>query len=356
VGHASPRWKGAKTRSEADQNNLELSQKRVREVRQAVERIIRFELQDHNVSFKFQESQAPADNLQTVLIDDDAKGSEETLAEASGNRSAIGKQFQRVDVRVVLTHLIEGSAPSQQFKSVSHSSASKKWALRLGGSIDVHAVVGVSITSILLKNLETHRSPNWVNGAIIAYGFGGNVFGFLKKSKDWDKIKDVVLNAADKLSTAGVSYSFGDWVEFQTDTPKRFYDFDQALIRLTTFGVSLFIGGSLTKVTIYGFGSDAESMDHSGLDLGKLKLGGYVDHGYIDLALHKGIDDDVYKGKVVDVWERYQRQEPHHFFHHVEFELEEHEMSHDQKTKLTSIVAQVCQNYVSSLTKPTDSD
>jgi hypothetical protein len=62
VGHASPRWKSAKSAAEADKENLELSERRVRSVRQAVEKIIRFKLKDHKLTFSFDESQVPEEH------------------------------------------------------------------------------------------------------------------------------------------------------------------------------------------------------------------------------------------------------------------------------------------------------
>jgi hypothetical protein len=344
VGHASPRWKSAKSAEEADKKNLELSQKRVHSVRQAVERIIRFKLKDHKLTFSFDESQAPEEHPGEVSIGTLAKGSQEALVESGGDRSAVGKHFQRVDIRVDLTHLIAGEAPSQEIRLAYESPATRDWALNLGVSGDLHFGFGMSITHILLKNLKTKRCAN---GTIVGYGGGASVFDILKSLKMLKAWKSQ-LRAADKAFSAGVAYSFGGWQKFRTDTPKRCYDFDGALIRLTTLGLSLFIGASVTKLTIYGFGSDAESMDHSGLEVGKLKAGGYIDLGYIDLQMLPKIDDDIVKRQVVDKWEPYRTQMPSHSFHYVEFELSDHQISQSELKKLTTALEQVCQNYIAS--------
>ncbi len=49
IGHASRRWRGAKTPAEADQQNLKLSQMRAQNVRMAVEQILKRELPNAKV-------------------------------------------------------------------------------------------------------------------------------------------------------------------------------------------------------------------------------------------------------------------------------------------------------------------
>lgn len=348
IGHASPRWKSAESPKIADRKNMQLSQRRVKNVRQIVERTIRFELKDHNLTFKFNESHKKDENPGTVVIGTDAMGSKETLKETGGDRSAVGKNLQRVDVRVDLTNLIEGEEQKQEVKESLVRTATRDWQLRLGGTLDIHYAVGMSISAIMLK--RGHKSNGaWTTGAIVAYGGGGSVFGLVRGLKVLDKLKITKLTkGVDLVSTLGLSYSFGDWVKFKTDTPKRFSDFNYAMVRLTTFGISLGIGGSFTYITIYGFGDGAESMSHSGFDSGKFKAGGFVDHGYIELKLHKGIDDDKRNRKIVTRWEPYKQQLPHTTFHQVEFEIKEDKGSLREQQKLTQVIARACKSYVSA--------
>ena len=80
----------------------------------------------------------------------------------------------------------------------------------------------------------------------------------------------------------GVAVPFSDdYTEFTTDRAVGFEDFDGVLARYSTFGAGLvFVGYQRSYITLYGLGSDAESLDVSGWNYGAhLDAGGTVTSG-----------------------------------------------------------------------------
>ncbi len=157
VAYASPRWRSAKDAKEADRENLELSRKRLKEVRDVVD----VRLQDRlgpNVRIDYDLEYADTNAHGTVLMTGEAHGSQDTLKEAKGNRKANDPYYRRVDVYIDDTASTESYAQSSRPHTTHKvSKSTDRWgvAVRMSSSISLGLAVG--IISIRLKNLDTGR-------------------------------------------------------------------------------------------------------------------------------------------------------------------------------------------------------
>jgi hypothetical protein len=253
VAHASPRWRSAKDAKEADKENLELSKKRLKEIRDVVD----VRLQDKlgpNVRIDYDLEYVDPDQQGEVLMTGDAEGSKDTLKEAKGNRNANDPYYRRVEVYIDDTSRTENYA--QRSKPHTTHKVHRKttdWAVTVRMSSSITAGASAGIISVRLKNRATGRYGDYH----LVSGGGGTV-------------------------GVGVAVPFDDsYTDFETDTPMGFDDFDGALTRYSTLGAGLvFVGYQRSYISFIGKGSDAQSINVSGWNYGAhLDLGGSVTSG-----------------------------------------------------------------------------
>jgi hypothetical protein len=258
IGHASPRFKSADSRKEADRLNLELSKKRAAAVRPIIEKAFKKALPAQTLVFNYTE-ECVSHELGTSehQITEEARGSTDTLKEAHGDRSSDAPQLRRVDVYTRLTFTFDGMAgASKDYGLVRISEKTRHWAIKIAVSANVHVTAGGSYMYLTLKNRETKTTAG---GHVTTLGGGASV----------------------KWSPWGVSGNWSDYMDFDTASPMDHGDFNGKGIRVTTFGVSVGIGYEKSYLTIYGVGSGAHSMPTGGWNYGTAGAGGYIDHGNI---------------------------------------------------------------------------
>jgi hypothetical protein len=257
VAHASPRWRAAQSAKEADRENLELSRKRLQEVKDVVD----VRLQDKlgpNVRIDYDLEYVDPDAKGSVLVTGEAEGSSETLKEAKGNRKANDPYFRRVDV------YIDDKATSEHYAQRSKAHTTHKvrkttshWgvSVRMSASATLGASAGLIV--VRLKNMDTGRYGDYH----IVSGGGGT-------------------------AGVGVAVPFDDsYVDFYTDEPVGFDAFDGVWTRYSSGGVGLlFVGYQRSYISFFGgLGDGAKSIDVSGWNYGAhLELGGSVTTGPLE--------------------------------------------------------------------------
>lgn len=318
VGHASPRWAGAHSNAEADKNNEVLSRKRAEQVRTAVEQAFRGALpgQDLRFEYNFEFSSARAASGAHEL-DTEYEGSRETLKEAGGDRDSNEAMYRRVDCYVSMTHMIDGLAPSTQDYGLARVvESTRRWAVQVAASANVHITAGGSYLYVKLKNRDTGTEAV---GHVTALGGG----------------------AGAKWSPWGAAGSWSGWTNFYTDKPMSHGSFNGKGVRYTSASVSVGIGYELAYLTIYGVGDSAHSMSVGGWTWGTASAGGFVDHGNIwvnsPAARFKRVTGTAY--------DRYSYDKELGFGHVVNFETAKFLVSADEQRMLSQFVETVARDF-----------
>jgi hypothetical protein len=253
VAHASPRWRSAKDAKDADRENLELSRKRLEQVRDVVD----VRLQDRlgpGVHIDYDLEYVDPDSHGTVLMTGEPHGSQDTLKEAKGNRTANDPYYRRVEVYIDDTAATENYAQrSRPHTTHKVHKTGTRWGVSVRMSSSITAGASAGIIDARIKNLDTGRYGDYhlISG-------GGGTLG------------------------VGVAVPFDDdYVEFSTDRPVGFDDFDGVWTRYSSLGAGLvFVGYQKSYISFIGMGSDAQSIDVGGWNYGAhLDLGGSVTSG-----------------------------------------------------------------------------
>jgi hypothetical protein len=236
---------------DADVKNLELSRLRLNEVRDVVDVRLQHRL-GPNVRIDYDLEYADPDARGSVLVTGDPEGSRETLRAAKGNRAANDPYYRRVDVyiddKAFTEHYAQRSRPHTT-RTVKKKSIWWGVTVRAGSSATLGA--SASLINLRLKNLDTGREGDY---HVMALGGG---------------LKGV---------STGASTS-DDYVEFFTDEPTGFADFDRGIVvRLSSLGAGfVFIGYQKSYLSFFGdkMGDGATGLDVSGWSVGaQLQLGG----------------------------------------------------------------------------------
>lgn len=313
VGHASPRWKGAKDKRDADSKNQQLSEQRMEEVQQIVDVRLRGLLGD-NATIIYQrvywKGQPRVGELPgETRVEGHARGSQDSLRHAKGNRRSDDPAYRRVDVIIDDVARTEHYKPSYEMER--RKIKSTKWGVSVGVSAGVTAGGAGTLLALRLTNIATGRTGDY---HLIAGGGGAKV-------------------------GIGVSAPFDDsYTEFETSRSVGFEDFDGVLTRYTSLGVGLvFVGYERSYISFLGMGSGAESIDVGGFNYGaKLELGGAVTAGKLSMSGGaKGMDD--YSVPTLKDNPHQKRDEKSHF-HSANFDTGSALLSPSRRTELRKFV------------------
>jgi hypothetical protein len=250
VGHASPRWKGAKTADEADRLNDDLSRRRSEAVRDAMEKLIKAKMGD-DVLIDF--GPVPASqNRQGIPVDRSHKGSQEARDKSGADRARDDEYFRRVNVDVEF----KGTKWITEERTVpgkTHYGWSRDWKVTIK-KVGVHGIVipgpawgGIEI---VIKNPKTNKERTYV---AILKGGGDPMFG---DTPD----KDVGRKE----------------VTFHTDRELGFDDFEGEPIRVSRMDLQLLFGAARWYLSIPNLGTDKIYM---GQEWGLGFPGGFVTYG-----------------------------------------------------------------------------
>ena len=247
VAHASPRWKGATSDKEADELNLQLSQRRADEVAQEVERM----MAKHLPAGSTVNVQTSVDMQEdTVRVEEEAHGSRDTLKESGGNRTDNAQIRRRVDVFVSSNQVVSGSGGASR-PPLHSPTASKFWHVSVDLSAGGSAGGAAYLLSMTLTNDKTGES---MHGRVWSVGGGPK-------------------------ASIGAAYSLSDATGFMTAEPMNFEDFEGQWVTYTSGGVSVFIGYSWSYVTFRGLRTDPTDINVSGATTGTAGIGGSITSG-----------------------------------------------------------------------------
>jgi uncharacterized protein DUF4157 len=160
IGHASPRWRGARSPERADALNLHLAEKRALAVELAVEQILSDMVAgdvvfEPIVSTRMDEPD-PLSELADVSIGHESRGSSETLKEAgSAGRGAHERPMLRVEVRVTLRTATETMIDEDIERTETKPGATKDWGIAVVAEGGIEWGIKGGAILILLKNNTT---------------------------------------------------------------------------------------------------------------------------------------------------------------------------------------------------------
>jgi hypothetical protein len=247
TGHASPRWRGAKSSPQADALNARLSETRANAVRTEVERELRAMLPLRDLVFKYDYTPAdPTNEPVDVILGSEARGSRQTLGEAGKEgRSSNKAQMRRVEVTVSL-HTSSQTDVEQELQHYEQRPAdTTDWSIQATGQAGVGLGGKAGGILIQLRNEKT--------GVIGTYlgEYGGGDFGV-------------------EVQFANASWS---WSSFKTPSPMSFADFSPARFSIFSVGFNIGIGAQWAKFHWHSFGSD-KPVPGAGIQIGGFTAGG----------------------------------------------------------------------------------
>ena len=219
VGHASPRWRGARTAKIADEKNWQLAEERAEMTRMEVESLLAQLLPDNQLVFEYRFKRAsetePKDPVKAldepadVTLDVEGRGSTETLGEAGARgRQANDDPMRRVEVKVTLHSETETDVAEDTERTERKPGATRNWSIWVTGEAGVEAVGKAAAILVQLKNDrgETGTYAGWISG------FGASVGVSIAKT------------------------SPPDFEEFTTPEPMNFSDFSGGTFAIASFG------------------------------------------------------------------------------------------------------------------------
>jgi hypothetical protein len=328
VGHASPRWRSARSVPEADRRNTELSEARAQAVRAKIEVLVHEALPDHDLVFRydytpFDPRKAPED----VILGTESKGSRETLGEAGrlGRRANL-PAMRRVDVSLDLHSFTDTTQVQEVEETRLEPAATRDWAVKVGVSAQVQVGAGVGYILFKLKNRKTKQEATghaW-------FSKGGAAVG----------------GKIDVLSSIGATVDWGDYTNFTTKEPANFSDFDFVNFYIRTHSISIgVIGYELAKLTFFDLpGGDVWGIDIGGWASGKIGLDlASLSYGMLVLEGHpKGVYE--VKSKRTEVGQ-YRSSATEQSQHRVLFQTGESTIGPEEQKKLQLYVQQALRNY-----------
>jgi hypothetical protein len=224
VGHASPRWRGARSAEEADEKNWRLAERRAEAVAIEVEAALRDLLPDRELVFdrRYEIRQGePVDALDEpadIRLSAEARGSTETLLEAGARgRTADDDPMRRVDVRVTLHSATETEVEEDVQRTERKPGATRDWALWMAGEAGAEVGAKAAAVAVQLRNRKTGKTgtyAGWISGAGVAAG----------------------------ISIAKTSAA--DFEPFRTAEPMSFADFDGATFSIVSAGFGFGVFGA----------------------------------------------------------------------------------------------------------------
>lgn len=227
VGHASPRWRAAKTPQIADELNWSLAEKRANAVALVVQRLMQDLLPNNILIFEYRYrpcSDAPPaeplkalDELTDVSLDFKGHGSTQTLEEAGRRgRKTNDDSMRRVVVKVTMHSQTETVSEKDVKRSERKTGATRKWGISVVGQTGVGVIGKIGAICIRLLNRKTGQVGTYV----------GHTAG-------------VGVDLGVKFAEA----SLGDYVPFTTPMPMSFADFNGAAFSLWSSGASIGVAG-----------------------------------------------------------------------------------------------------------------
>lgn len=223
VGHASPRWRTARSPKVADENNWKLAEQRADKTRAEVAALLARLMPGRDLVFEYEyrrssevESKEPVkalDEPSDVTIDVETRGSTETMAEAGDRgRRANDDPMRRVDVTVTLHSETETDVETDVERTETKPGATTDWSIWVAGEAGVEYVAKAGGILVQLQNGKTGQK-----GLFAGYTIGGGA--------------SIGVNVA---KTSPPSFE-----SFTTPEPMTFQDFSGATFKILSFGAGV---------------------------------------------------------------------------------------------------------------------
>jgi hypothetical protein len=257
VGHASPRWRAAKTPQIADELNWRLAEKRALAVRVEVEKLLQALLPNRTLIFEYHfkpstdkplaEPVKALDEPTDVSLDFQGRGSTETLGEAGKRgRKANDDPMRRVEVKVTLHSQAETDVEEDVERSERKPGATRAWSIYITGEAGLEAIGKAGAILIQLRNGKTGQLGTYAGWTS---GLGASVGVNIAKT------------------------SPPDFESFTTPKPMTFADFSGSNFSITSFGASIGVfGAEWSKFRFDRFGGGQPTP--GGIQVGGLSFGG----------------------------------------------------------------------------------
>jgi hypothetical protein len=241
VGYASPRWRGAKSATEADRLNFQLSSKRADLVHRLVDKELRAKL-GPNIKIEYAVSQLDPKTPDSIEIGSYGVGSADALAAAGGNRKDNSEIHRKVEVmieKITTTYTTGGvSLPPQRISGLTDS-----WALGVTKLRMLAVGPAAGSIEVVLRNRLTDKKM-FATADLYGGGIGGGV------SKAGASFKKQFANAVkNNLKQAAQDFIGRGEVFFTTKDKVGFGAFDGQFIRVGKALASLGIKAEYSYAT-----------------------------------------------------------------------------------------------------------
>ena len=257
VGHASPRWRAARSEQDRVRNNDRLSQQRADALAGVFAKQLREHLKGYSLEFRYNQTVADANSLpqQTVLVGAAGRGQRESIVLAGGNKSADDQIYRRADLNVKVARMTQEEVPTVVTSKTS--SKHKWWYVGVGLTFSVG--YGAPTASFLRLKL-TNFFGQTAEGSIVTGGGGWSYLPFAA-AKSWS-----------------------DDSSFITNRPVEFNDFHGCHVQYNSASVpvGVFYAYNWSYLTFRGMGAGADSIPVGGWESG-IDFGGTLNEGILIL-------------------------------------------------------------------------
>lgn len=134
IGHASPRWKTAKTEQQRIENNQVLALKRANAVQQYFETQLRKNLSKFSLKFRYNQTFANDDAVPsgTVVIGTQSRGQQDSIVATGGNKKSVDPNYQRVDLSIRIARKTTEIYPTKVKHVYNQYTKTKFWYVSVG--------------------------------------------------------------------------------------------------------------------------------------------------------------------------------------------------------------------------------
>ena len=283
VGYASPRWGSAKSATEADRLNFQLSSRRAQNVQTEVEKELRARL-GNNIRIDYAVSELNARDPEGIQIGSYGVGSADALAAAHGDRTNNARMSRKVEVmieRITTTYMVGGVSltPGRL------PGATDSWGIRVTKLRAFVAAIVVGTIEVALRNRFTDKTI-YATAGIYGGGLNTDVLSLAKSIDNIDTIKQTFIYATkNHLMQALDDFIGRDEVLFTTKRKMTFDDFDGEFIRVGKAGASLGIKAVYAYAALPFIGHSPEELVFTKkISVGWPSLEGWVASGRLHLT------------------------------------------------------------------------
>jgi hypothetical protein len=246
---------------------------------------------DYSLEFIFDQSVADDDSLPDggVLVGSVSRGQTDSLVAAKGDRSNDDPIYRRVDINVRIARRLDEAIPTEVIHHYEKRTKSRDWYVSASAGIALHAIAGVTVLFIELRNTYGQKATG------VAYAAGGGI-GLSGIGHLISKMSKI------QLMRAAASASFGDEASFRTNREVGFSDFHGTRVFYGSASIALVAGYELSSLSFVDMGWGAVNLPVGGVSLSAADVSASLSGGLGLLSLFNVPSDYVVRSYKATQW------------------------------------------------------